>query len=144
MEQLRKGILNIKKNILNECLRTAREKHGPTHPSWGHKAVHYSFVVQGNKILEVGVNRPDASPPIHYGYPAYADTHSELDAWRKARGILEDKKWEIVNIRLLQEIPDYPLADAAPCNACMLFLMDRNCRRFYFSTSTGWIAKLLV
>jgi tRNA(Arg) A34 adenosine deaminase TadA len=133
----------MKRNILNECLRLAREKHGPSHPSWGQKAVHYSFVVQDNKILEMGVNRPDASPPLHYGYPSHSDIHSEIDAWRKARGILEDGKWELVNIKLSKEAPYFPTADAAPCNQCMAFLMQKGCKHFYFTTSTGWIAKVI-
>jgi tRNA(Arg) A34 adenosine deaminase TadA len=133
----------MKRSILNECLRIARDKHGPAHPSWDHKAVHYTFIVQDNKILEMGVNRPNTKPPLHYGYPSYADIHSEIDAWKKARGILGDKKWEIVNIKLLKRLPNYPEADAAPCNQCMDFLQMRGCKHFYFTTNTGWMAKIV-
>jgi tRNA(Arg) A34 adenosine deaminase TadA len=133
----------MKRSILNECLRIARGKHGPSHPAWGQKAVHYSFVVQDNKILEMGVNRPGASPPVHYGYPQYADIHSEIDAWRKARGILEDKEWEIVNIKLLKEPPLYPVADAAPCTHCEIMLIYLGCTNLYFTTASGGIAKVV-
>ena len=133
----------MNRSILAECLRIAREKHGPTHPAWDQKAVHYSFIVQDNKILEMGVNRPDGKPPLHYGYPNYSDIHSEIDVWTKTRGILKNRKWEIVNIKLLKKLPDYPLADAAPCNKCMEFLRARGCRHFYFTTNTGWLAKIV-
>ena len=133
----------MKRNILNECLRIARKKHGPSHPSWEKKAVHYSFIVQSNKILEMGVNRPETSPPVHYGYPSHSDLHSEIDAWKKARGILKSEKWEIVNVKLSKEAPLYPTADAAPCGPCMIFLLEQGCKRFYFSTSGGWMAKII-
>lgn len=135
----------MKRSIIDECIRRARMKHGPNHPSWSHKAAHYTFVVQNNKILEMGVNRPDMKPPEHYGYPAHSDLHSEIDAWRKARGILDKRQqWEILNIKLLRT-DGYPTADAAPCNPCVLFLISQGCLRFYFTTSTGTgqVAKLL-
>jgi hypothetical protein len=132
----------MKRSILSECLRRAREKHGPSHPSWEQKAVHYSFIVQNNKILEMGMNRPDASPPLHYGYPSHADIHSEIDAWRKARGILEDGKWEIVNIKLSKEA-SYRVADAAPCIRCQILLISLGCTGFYFTTSTKGFAKII-
>ncbi len=133
----------MKRNILSECLRMAHKVHGPSHPSWGQKAVHYSFVVQDNKILEMGVNRPDCKPPRHYGYPSHADIHSEIDAWRKARGILEDKQWEIVNIKLTKIVPLFPEADAAPCIKCLRFLREQGCQHFYFTTNEQQIAKIV-
>jgi len=133
----------MKKNILQECLRFAYEKHNPSHPSWDRKSVHYTFVVQDNKIIEVGMNRPCVSPPLYYGYPAYAFIHSEIDAWKKARGILKDSSWEIVNVRLYKKGPPYMLADAAPCRACSRILRSNGCRRFYFTTSSGHIARLV-
>ncbi|RLF68210.1 MAG: hypothetical protein DRN26_00090 [Thermoplasmata archaeon] len=129
-------------NILRQCIRIARSKDLPSHPSWKGKSIHYTFVVQNNKILEIGVNRP-ASPPRQYGYPSYAGIHSEIDAWKKARGLLIDNKsWEIVNIRLLRI--GKRLADAAPCNHCYEFLIARGCKNFYFSTSSGKIAKIVT
>jgi hypothetical protein len=124
-------------------MRLAREKHGPSHPAWKKKAVHYSFIVQNNKILEMGMNRPNSGPPIYYGYPRYAEMHSEIDAWGKAKGILEDDMWEIVNIKLTKKVPNFPMADAAPCEWCMLFLVARGCKHFYFTTNSGQIAKII-
>ena len=133
----------MKRSILNECLRIARGKHNPSHPGWYGKAVHYSFIVQNNKILEMGMNRGDSSPPISYGYPFYAEIHSEVDAWKKARGILEEGKWEIVNVKLTRETPNYPMADSAPCKSCVSFLLKQGCKHFYFTTNSGQIAKII-
>jgi len=132
----------MKQSILHECLRVAREKHCPSHPSWDKKAVHYSFIVQNNKILGMGVNRPSLHPPKHYGYPFYSDLHAEIDAWRKVRGILEEKKWEIVNVKISKR-PNFPIADAAPCPVCFHLCVKLGCKAFYFSTNSGQMAKLI-
>lgn len=132
----------MKKNIIRECIRRAYEKHNNEHPSWNKKSVHYSFIVLDNKIIEMGFNRPDQHPPDHYGYPWYAYLHSELDAWRKARHFINEKNFEIVNIRLLKT-ESASLANAAPCANCIAFLADRGCVKFYFSTDSGHIAKII-
>lgn len=134
----------MKTSILNECLRIARDKHGPSHPSWGKKAVHYSFIVQNNKILGMGINRPHTKPPIHYGYPYYSDVHAEIDAWNKVKGLLHNKPWELVNIKLSKQKPIFPMANATPCKNCLLMCHNLGCKAFYFSTSNGKMAKLVA
>ena len=132
----------MRRILIRECIRRAREKHNLNHPSWDKKSVHYSFIIKNNKILEMGVNRPDQHPPDYYGYPFYADLHSELDAWHKAKGLLRGTEFEMVNIRLLR-YSNLPLANSSPCNSCISFLTAQGCKKFYFSTDSGHVAKLI-
>ena len=122
----------MKRSILRDCVNFAKSKFGPTHPSWNFKSIHFSSIVQNNKILGHGVNRPANVIPVYYGYTNMF-IHSEIDVWRRVRGILEDGEWEIVNIRLTKE-EDGRLAYSAPCETCLNFLASNGCSKIWFST----------
>jgi hypothetical protein len=101
--------------------------------------IHYTFIVQDNKIIEYGVNRP-GEPPIHYGYHAFngykPKIHSEIDAYKKAKGLLVPNKWfEIVNIRLNKQ---GKIRMSKPCFCCENILRELGCKKFYFSHNTGF------
>jgi hypothetical protein len=130
----------MKRSIMRECIRIAEEKNTPElHPEWGNFH-HFSFVIQSNKIVEYGVNRTGA-PPIGLGYnPEFGKIHSETDAYRKARGILDPNiHFDIVNIRLNKK---NMLRLSKPCKCCFGFLQSLNCKSIHFSTDTGF-AKIL-
>lgn len=126
----------MKKSLLRECLRIARAKNTPdTHPKWGNGRHHFTFIIQDNKIVEMGINRK--GPPLKaFGYEEYQGIHSENDAYKKAKGILNDQKqFEAVNIRLNKRDE---LRLAAPCPCCYEFLTDLGCKTIWFSTAVGF------
>jgi len=129
----------MRKRILKECLRIARSKCNPeSHPEY-YNYIHFSFIIQNNKIIEYGFNRP--GPPLDgFGYPDFGKIHSENDAYRKARGILDSQKpFDIINIRLNK---GGDLRVSKPCSCCHSFLKVVGCRNVYFSTECGF-AKMI-
>lgn len=131
----------MRKRILKQCVRLAREKNTPDlHPEFGNYH-HYSFIVQDNKILEMGMNRK-GPPPAGFGYnQEFGKIHSETDAYKKAKGIIDPSKpFEIVNIRLNKK---GNLRMSKPCRCCSSFLDAVGCRSVYFSTNDGF-AKVII
>lgn len=132
----------MKRTILRETVRIALEKL-PRHPQYNYYP-HFTFVVQSNKILEMGMNS-DNAPPVHLGYMGQLKdgtpkTHSEYNAYRKVKGILNPNKgFEIVNIRLNRQ-PVMKMS--APCGCCYGFMQALGCTDCYFSTELGEFAHL--
>ena len=125
----------MKRSILKECLRIARAKNTPElHPEY-QGYVHFSFIIQKNKIIEWGMNRSDRA-----WYPIYArldkKRHAEEDAFSKARSIIDKQKvWEVVNIRLNRQ-NEFRLSK--PCQICRKYLKFFGCNKAWYSTETGW------
>lgn len=134
MERALKSLPNantskMKKKILKECLRMALEKN-PTHPEFG-RYHHFSFVIQNRKILEFGMNR-EGTPINGFGYPEFGKIHSETDAYRKAKGLLDSQApFDMVNIRLSKQ---GFLRLSKPCSCCHAFLSMVGCRSVFFTT----------
>lgn len=137
--------MNMKKTILRDALRIAREKL-ENHPQFDFFP-HYAFIVQNNKIVEWATNN-DAEPPKHLGYhkrlshldEAPPKTHAEFNAWRKAKGILDPTKpFECINIRLNKT---GELKLSAPCCCCQDFLDEMGCKAVYFTTEHGWAKEI--
>ena len=124
----------MKRKITDECLRIALKFNTrDLHPQWGNYH-HFSFVIQDNKIIDWSTNR-DGTPIIAIGYSHWQKIHSEFDAWRKAKGILNKRKpFEVVNIRLTKT---NRVAPSYPCNCCYQFLKNVGCKGFMFSTNLG-------
>ena len=62
--------------------------------------------------------------------------HAEVDAYRKAKGILNhDDRFEIVNIRLNK---NSDLRISKPCAFCHDFLKAVGCRIVHYSTNEGF------
>lgn len=127
----------MKKTILKECLRIAREKNNETHPEWKNYP-HYAFIVQYNRIIEWSTNR--TGPPVSQnGYDPKTKIHAEFDAYRKSKGILErNDPFECVNIRLNRQSE---LKLSAPCKVCISFLQKQNCSVIYYTTNEETIEK---
>jgi hypothetical protein len=137
----------MKKTLLREALRIAREKLC-NHPKLKETAkrsmfIHYSFVVQDNKIVEYGYNRSEKEPPKTFGYHDrfggndwyIPGTHSEVDAYRKAKGLMnKNKPFEIINIRLNRQ---GEIRLSAPCKCCHQLLQEFGCKTFYYTTDVG-------
>jgi len=87
----------MRKSLLRDCLRIAKDKNGG-HPETHFR--HFTFIIQGNKLVEYGYNRSHTAL-VRYGYPAWSKVHSENTAYKKAKGLLnKDIPFEAVNIRL--------------------------------------------
>ena len=129
----------MNKRILRDCLRHAREKNRPDkHPQWG-CFLHYSYIVQDGKIIEMGVNRSIHHGAVrHLGYSDDSKIHSEVDAYFKAKGHPDfDKEmpFEVVNIRLNRQ---GDLRMSKPCSCCNNFLKGLGAKDCYFTTDAGW------
>lgn len=114
------------------------------HPMYELKTwLHFSFIVNSNKILEWGTNR-NGEPAIHFGYHNRiegneAKIHSELDAYRKAKGSLTTRKldeFDIINVRLNRR-GEFRLSK--PCVCCYSIMRTLGCNSFYYSSEIGWM-----
>lgn len=121
--------------ILAECLREALRSL-PEHNQFLHHP-HTTFVIQDNKIIEWGENRT-GDPPVYFGYFKRSEApklHAELIAYRRARGILSDGPFDMVNL-LFNKQGD--VKNAAPCDVCQSWLRAVGCRTVWFSHPAGW------
>lgn len=126
----------MKRKLLQECLQIARDKM-QNHPE-SECYLHYSFIVQYDKIVGMGVNR--AGTPL-VGYPKYGKLHAESDAWFQCKGILEKRDdFSVVNVRLSKA---GELKISKPCVCCTRFLEKFGCKEVWFSTDVGF-AKLVL
>ncbi len=129
----------MKKSLFTEVVRIARSKL-PSHPERSCYC-HYSFVIQDNKIVEWGTNNRH-EPPKHYGYHRPWDGtfrpkfHSEAYAYKRARGLLTDDSFEIINVRLVKS---GELRLSKPCRPCFELLASLGCKRFYYSSEVGFM-----
>lgn len=115
----------------------------PRHPLFDTKCfVHFSFVVVDNTIIEYGWNS-HAPPDKHWGYDKLrkwsndyvAGTHSELCAFKRARGLLRGAAFDMVNVRLGL---NNTLRMSAPCSVCQSWLGAVGCRYIAFTVEDGW------
>jgi hypothetical protein len=132
----------MKKSILDEALAISR-RNKSKHPELEH-FLHYSFIIQENKIVEFGLNNKGV-PHRHYGYHdrikdhRYSPkTHSEIAAYRKARGILDKRKnFQIVNVRI-NKAGD--VRNSKPCSCCYAIMKALGCSRFFYSSDVGFLS----
>lgn len=134
----------MKKALLKIAIRKVIKKI-KRHPQYKHY-IHYSFVVQNNKIIVYAPNT-NLNPPVHYGYKDRPDlkkssdksnyrpkSHSEINAYKKAIKITDkdifdkDKPFEIINIRF-NKTGEIRLA--SPCFCCFNLLTELGCSKFY-------------
>jgi hypothetical protein len=132
----------MKASLLREAIRVAHEKHG-SHPMRSRGYCLFSFIVERNKLLGVGFNNRDASIPIYYGYSKrqrgwdkdfQVAEHAEISAWRKCRGLIENK-FELINVRLTD---GKKVALSAPCECCQEWLRENGCIAVHFTTGSAW------
>lgn len=134
----------MRKSLLDIALKIAIEKL-PLHPQLDHYP-HYTFIVQDNQIVEWSTN-VSQDPPLHYGYkrpgsdPDYRPKiHSEISAFKKAKGILSKKQYfEVINIRLNKH---KEVRLSKPCNCCYNILKEMGCKRFYYSSLSGFLKEV--
>lgn len=117
------------------CVNEAK-KSLSKHPIWDHpkkaRFFHYSYLFQAGRLVSVGMNRMGEAP---VWYPDNAIVHSEVDAWRKAKNILDNSQsLEILNLRF-NRFGDMRMSKPCPC--CHTLLTEIGCKRMYFSTDVG-------
>jgi len=128
----------MKKTLLRDAARIAIGKLAK-HPQFDYYP-HFTFIVQNNKMVCWGTNN-EGIPPIHLGYNERISfgkpkIHSEYNAYRKARGILQpNNSFEVINIRLNR---NGEMRQSMPCSCCYNFLSAVGCSSCYFSTKIGW------
>lgn len=103
------------------------------------RKLHFSFVVQRRQILEWGCNMLH-EPPIHMGYiqrinGAEPKLHSELVAYRRAKGIMKNRTFRLINIRLNRQ---GEIRLSKPCVCCYEILKTLGCSEFCYSTENGF------
>jgi hypothetical protein len=122
----------MKKTIIRECIRTAIEKN-KYHPVGNGLKRHFSFIIQDNKIIEIGFNKNQKPLP---GYPEYSKIHSENDAFRKAKGLINfSKRWDVINIKITKR---GLLRLSKPCKCCFRFLSNLGCHSVVFTTGLDY------
>lgn len=108
------------------------------HPQY-QNFIHFSFVVQGNKIIGYGRNNCE-TPAKHMGYHNRVPTpkmHSEINAYRKTRGILDRAKpFYLVNVRLNKS---GEVRLSKPCVCCYSLLNSLGCKQIYYSSEVGFL-----
>lgn len=131
----------MKRSILNHAIRCSLDNL-KKHPMYqARRWLHYSFIVQSNKIIEWGMNRA-GEPPVHFGYHARIEDnepkiHAELDAWRKAKLLLKHgESFDILNIRL-NRLGQFRLSK--PCVCCFTVMRELGCKTFYYSSEVGFL-----
>ena len=125
----------MKKSLLDKAYKIALSKLD-SHPEYLN-FLHYSFIIQRNQIVEWATNIR-LEPPRHYGYHRQDDKafrpkyHSEVFAYKKARGLLKDASFELINIRFSRT---RALRMSRPCKACFNLMTILGCVKFYYSTN---------
>jgi tRNA(Arg) A34 adenosine deaminase TadA len=134
----------MRKKVIRQCLEHAR-KTLHSHPEYKHYP-HWTFIIQDEKIVEIGMNNSGNPPGKFAGYSRRlqwgpAKNHSELNAYRRAKGLLNHQKpWEAVNIRLNR---NGELRDSKPCVCCNGFIRANGCKRVTFSTDIGFARAII-
>lgn len=131
----------MKKSLLLEAVQFAKAKMH-NHPEFD-KFIHFSFIVQHNKIIGYGRNCAQ-EPSKHYGYHQLSSdktfkpkTHSEINAFKKTKGIINwDWKFSIINVRL-NRLGQVRLSK--PCRCCYNLLKALGCSEFYYSSDIGFL-----
>lgn len=131
----------MKKSLFKQVVKIALSKMD-NHPEYD-CYMHYSFVIQDNKIVDYGTNS-NKTPPVHHGYNKRCliddtfkpKTHSEYAAYMRAKGLLKPKSFEIINLRF-NKVGELRLSK--PCDCCYLLLKELGCKRFYYSSTIGFL-----
>lgn len=96
---------------------------------------HFSFVVADNEVVEWGRNMTKNIPPVYWGYGRFQGLHSELSAYLKASGILKDRAFGVVNVRLSKGLK---LMNSMPCQNCQRMLKSLGAQWVFYSTQEGF------
>jgi tRNA(Arg) A34 adenosine deaminase TadA len=126
----------MKKSLLTDAIRIAQSKK-ERHNQRNHYMI-WSFVVVDNKIIEYGENHSGVpSDPMYRNRSSdnfKSKTHAECAAWFKAKGLIGQSSFEMINVRLTKT---GKLKLSAPCPCCRNFLSRIGCKNVYFTLDEG-------
>jgi deoxycytidylate deaminase len=127
----------ISKSITNKLIDIARANI--LLPDSGKR--HFSFIMDGKKIISFGWNRSWRTHPIAKRYGHRHDCqHSELHAILNFQYPIRELRWyDLVNIRLHK---NGNVALSKPCNSCQEMLADFGVSNIFFSAQNGEFVKL--
>ena len=125
---------NLMRRILTSCMKQAT-KSSKTNAQRVSHYDHYSFVISDNEVVEWGRNMTKNIPPVHWGYNRFQGLHSELSAYLKASGLLKDRDFGVVNVRLSRKLE---LMNSCPCDNCKRMLESLGAKWVIYSTPEGF------
>lgn len=125
----------MKKYLINEMLRICRRGLNKHHELLNFP--HYSFILSNSQIIEYAENA-NLEPRRHLGYhhPKRSASfrpkfHSEVWAYYRSRGLLGNRKFEVVNFRFNKQ---GEIKLAKPCEVCYNLLSILGATKFYYSS----------
>lgn len=128
-----------RKKLLQQCLNISRSYLANNKKLEPNK--HFSFIIQSNSIIAIGVNRRGGVPK-KFKYNVFSNVHAELDAYKKGKSFLDNtKSWYIINIRL-NNFKELMLS--APCSCCTLYLQVLGCNKVVYSDFNNTFNKLTL
>lgn len=128
-----------RKKLLQQCLNISKSYITNNKKLETNK--HFSFIIQNNSIIAIGVNRR-GEVPKKFGYNSYSNIHSEMDAYSKGRSFIDNSKnWYIINIRLNNA---KEMMKAAPCNCCFRLLNIIGCSKVVYSDFNEVFNKIVL
>ena len=126
----------MRNRIIQQCLSVAQKNNAAGRHKDNTRFLHYTFIVQRNRVLGYGMNHP-GEPAIHLGYPKTSKIHSEIDAFRRCKhALILGVKFEALNIRLSK---NGELRISKPCPCCSTFLREIGCHVVVYSTDVGFV-----
>ena len=128
-----------RKKLLQQCLNIAKSYITNNKKLEPNK--HFSFLIQSNSIIAIGINRR-GDVPKRFKYNEFSNIHSEVDAYKKARSFIDNTKdWYIINIRLNNNKEQML---AAPCRCCKPFLLILGCNKVVYSDFNNVFNKIVL
>jgi len=120
--------------LIVSAVRISKERL-KNHPEFLYKGyIHFSFLILKGKVIAIGLNHR-GNNPIQYGYPIYGKIHSEIDAYRKAKGLLKGDSFLLINIRLGR---GGIIRNSKPCLYCQSLLKELGCKEVIYSTENNF------
>lgn len=132
----------MNKKLIERCVSISR-KEWENHPyrklTLSNRMVnfmHWSFVIQRNKLIDWADSIKKGEPILRYGYKdGRHRIHSEPSAIRKAFGLMDRRKgFELFNVRIGF---DGKIRNSKPCNVCHNLIKAFGCTQCFYTDGDG-------
>lgn len=102
---------------------------------------HFSYLLDGNKIVSVGWNNATKTHPLAARYNYYnSNIHSELDVIKRYKGSVNDLKYlKMINVRVnkLNKVQN-----SYPCSECRTLLKVFDVREVWYTDANEEFRKM--
>lgn len=97
---------------------------------------HFSYLLDGNKIVSVGFNNSKKTNPLAAKHNYYnGNIHSELDVIKRYKGSVNDLRYmTMVNVRVNRL---GKVQNSRPCQECEIFLQTFDIKKIFYTNSYG-------